>query len=97
MYYSVAENHNEIKEIQNSQKFFFPQSAILYSLLSYSNNANCFIEWDINECLSYTEKPGNWLPIISFNESKDLTLTMSSYLDYDILFFNKDSKVRILS
>ena len=85
MYYNVAENHNETKEIQNRENIFFPQSAILYSLLSYSNTGNCFIEWDINECLSYVEKPGNWLPF-SLNEYEHSPSNVSSYLNYDILF-----------
>ena len=102
MYYNVAENHNEVRGIQNQkgQKFFFPQSAILYSLLSYSNDINCFIEWDINECLSYVEKPGNWLAL-SLNEyestNSNLTSNVFSYLNYDILFFSSESKVKTLS
>lgn len=84
MYCSIAEKHNETKYSKNINNFFFPQSAILYSLLYYSNIADCSIEWDINECLSYEEKPGNWLSYTLDMEEKKQKF--SSYLNYDFLF-----------
>lgn len=87
MYRVVGDKHNEKIVNTTYKKIFFPQSTILYSLLSFSEVHTYLTEWDINECLSYQEKPGNWLfeqSYILLNKSHNLV----SYLNFDLCFPN---------
>nr|WRW10691.1 hypothetical protein ASMI131 [Ascoseira mirabilis] len=81
--YSAIEEKHEYKKTL-TKFFFFAQSPILFCINCFYKN-NIYkaykIEWDIHECLSYEEKPGNWLL------SLPKTLESSSYLIFD-LFFN---------
>jgi len=85
MYKVVAEKHNEREFLEFSKKTFFPQSTVLYSIISFSNTGIYVTEWDINECLSYQEKPGNWLILQSHFILKN-NLNHFSYLNYDLCF-----------
>nr|QWK41822.1 hypothetical protein [Protohalopteris sp.] len=84
IYMVVALKHKE--HIRTVKKMFYPQSPILFGLNKFSKINSFLIEWDISECLSYQDKPGNWL----FSSSPKLTIPISykfsSYLVYDLLF-----------
>nr|YP_010185245.1 hypothetical protein Ycf34 [Ishige okamurae]QVJ99589.1 hypothetical protein Ycf34 [Ishige okamurae] len=46
------------------KKSVFPQNPILTIINSFDKKISrkYEIEWDMNNCLSYEEKPGSWLP-----------------------------------
>ncbi|CAM9093571.1 unnamed protein product [Sphacelaria rigidula] len=87
-YKFVAIKHGE--QIKSIRKNFYPQSPILFGLNKFSKKKNYLIEWDINQCLSYEEKPGNWLISSISNPIKNKSLffynSISSYLIYDLIF-----------
>jgi hypothetical protein len=58
-YYLIEELHNESHLTQNAT--FFPQSTVITVDFTISNLKNANLEWDVNECLSYEEKPANWV------------------------------------
>ena len=41
-------------------KTFIPVNTLITVSISQSNNMSMF-DWDLQECLSFVEKPGNWL------------------------------------
>lgn len=88
IYESVALKHKEQIEIVG--KFFYPQSPILFGLNKFSKKKPFLIEWDINQCLSYEEKPGNWLlfynSLLNINNFEGFTRQIPSYLSYDLIF-----------
>jgi len=77
--YSIIEKKHEEKE-DLRKILFFPQSPILTCINFFSKKNLYTIEWDVNECLSYQEKAGNWL----IRDSHKLKFT--SYLSFDLLF-----------
>lgn len=82
IYTSVAQKHKE--RVIFTKKIFYPQSPIIFGLNKFSKIKSFLIEWDVNECLSYQEEPGNWL---FFSSPKLLVSnTFSSYLVYDLIF-----------
>jgi len=85
-YESVAIKHGE--QIESTGKIFYPQSPILFGLNKFSKKNSYLIEWDINQCLSYEEKPGNWLISSNsiINNSSFFSNQISSYLMYDLIF-----------
>jgi len=81
LYNLISEKHNENQFIFSF--YFAPQSPIIQILLSSFKN-RLFIEWDVNECLSFEDNPGIWLIASSFSESYFYNY---SYLRYDAAFF----------
>lgn len=77
MYKIISLQHKEKADFLIKNFFLYPQSPVIYSIISYSSKGNCLSEWDINECLSFQEKPGNWL----FQD-----LANYIYLNYDLLY-----------
>nr|YP_009326969.1 hypothetical protein [Pleurocladia lacustris]ANS57622.1 hypothetical protein [Pleurocladia lacustris]ANS57766.1 hypothetical protein [Pleurocladia lacustris] len=78
LYFIIEEQHQE--KIKGLKKSFSPQGPILVCLNFFFKKRLYIIEWDVNECLSYQEKPGSWL---DRNQKK---LKFSSYLLFDLLF-----------
>nr|YP_010418058.1 hypothetical protein NNX83_pgp096 [Sargassum polycystum]YP_010418292.1 hypothetical protein Ycf34 [Sargassum plagiophyllum]USF18276.1 hypothetical protein [Sargassum polycystum]USF18510.1 hypothetical protein Ycf34 [Sargassum plagiophyllum] len=80
IFISVEKKHKE-----NSKRiiktYFFPQSTILLCINFFSKKNLYTFEWDVNECLSYQEKPGTWLDFSS------KPLESSTYLLFDFLFY----------
>lgn len=85
-YEFVAIKHNE--QIKKMGKIFYPQSPILFGLNKFSKKKSYLLEWDINQCLSYEEKPGNWLISSNSITNKSIVFSkpISSYLIYDLIF-----------
>nr|YP_009396577.1 hypothetical protein [Vertebrata australis]ARW65763.1 hypothetical protein [Vertebrata australis] len=44
----------------NSNKLFNPNDTIIYVSIN-KNQKNILLDWDLKECTSFVEKPGNWL------------------------------------
>nr|YP_010207054.1 Ycf34 [Alaria praelonga]UAX21651.1 Ycf34 [Alaria praelonga] len=80
VYFIVEQKHNEKKNYYTKKRTFFPQSPTLLCINFFSKKNVYLLEWDVNECLSYQEKPGSW---ISFNPNN---ARHSSYLSFDLLF-----------
>lgn len=78
VYFLIEQQHQEITK--GLTKSFFPQAPILFCINFFSKKSRYFVEWDVNECLSYQEKPGSWLGC------EEKRLCFSSYLLFDILF-----------
>nr|QWK41679.1 hypothetical protein [Akkesiphycus lubricus] len=77
--YSIIEKkHDENRK--HTGDLFFPQSPVLLCINFLSQKEKYLLEWDVNECLSYQEKPGKWLSLNS--EIPELP----SYLTFDLLF-----------
>jgi len=57
-YQIITKQHNE--KNNNSSFNFIPMNTLININL---NNSDTYYEydWDLVECLSFTEKPGNWL------------------------------------
>jgi Hypothetical chloroplast protein Ycf34 len=58
-YLFIENNHNELNNI-NKNSIFQPNQSIL-NINIYGKNKSLLIEWDVIECLSFKENPGNWL------------------------------------
>lgn len=82
IYNLISKKHNENQFIISLSFVFMPQSPILQILLSSLKNGT-FIEWDVNECLSFEDNPGVWLIASSFSESYFYDYY---YLRYDATF-----------
>uniref|UniRef100_UPI0030FE0835 hypothetical protein Ycf34 n=1 Tax=Ecklonia maxima TaxID=428677 RepID=UPI0030FE0835 len=80
VYFIVEQKHNEKQKYYTKKNLFFPQSPTLLCINSFSKKNLYLLEWDVNECLSYQEKPGSWM---SFNQKNSRN---SSYLSFDFLF-----------
>lgn len=80
IYDIISKKHRE-KQV-NFSFSFSPQSPIIQILLSSFKNG-LFLEWDVNECLSFEENPGIWLMKIPIYKSY---FKNYSYLDYDSVF-----------
>ncbi|CAN0336926.1 unnamed protein product [Ectocarpus sp. 6 AP-2014] len=78
IYFIIEKQHQETKK--DVEKSFSPQAPVLLCLNFFSKQGIYLLEWDVNECLSYQEKPGNWLGYQQKN------LNLSSYLVFDLLF-----------
>nr|YP_009455789.1 conserved hypothetical plastid protein [Dictyopteris divaricata]YP_010205295.1 conserved hypothetical plastid protein [Grateloupia livida]AQZ25006.1 conserved hypothetical plastid protein [Dictyopteris divaricata]UAV85864.1 conserved hypothetical plastid protein [Grateloupia livida] len=78
LYEIMGQKHKEVNSSISTS--FYPQSPVIQTLLSYSNKNKVLIEWDINECLSYQEKPGSWVFIKLYKG------IASDYLFYDLFF-----------
>lgn len=81
VYFIVEQKHNEKKNHSTKKNTFFPQSPTLLCINFFSKKNLYLLEWDVNECLSYQEKPGNWMGFNQKNRSKE-----SSYLSFDLFF-----------
>ena len=68
------------KKSKKKHRSFFPQSPTLLCINFFSKKNLYLLEWDVNECLSYQEKPGSWM---SFHQKN---FRHSSYLSFDLLF-----------
>ena len=79
IFFLIEQKHEE-KNKRTINNFFFPQAPILSCINFFSKKKLYLFEWDVNECLSYQEKAGNWL---SFYPKM---IEPSSYLMFDILF-----------
>ena len=80
VYFIIEKQHRE-KTIFG-KKSFYPQAPILLCINFFSEKTQYFLEWDVNECLSYQESPGNWIDI----DCGKKNLNLSSYLMFDLLF-----------
>lgn len=80
VYFLIEQQHQERTE--SIDKSFFPQAPILLCINFFSKKSLYLLEWDVNECLSYEEKPGSWLGL----GCEQKKLEFSSYLIFDILF-----------
>lgn len=78
IYFIIEQQHQE--KTTTIEKVFSPQAPILLCINFFSKKNLYILEWDVNECLSYQEKPGSWL---SYNQKN---LDFSSYLLFDLLF-----------
>ena len=78
VYFLIEQQHQEITK--GIDKSFSPQAPILLCINFFSKKSLYLLEWDVNECLSYEEKPGSWL---GYEQKK---LDFSSYLLFDRLF-----------
>lgn len=78
IYFIIEQQHQE--KIKYQTKLFSPQAPILLCINFFSKKSLYALEWDVNDCLSYQEKPGSWL---DYNQKK---LNLSSYLVFDLLF-----------
>lgn len=58
-YYLIEEAHKESHLNENAE--FFPQSPVISVNFTLTNKINFGLEWDVNECISYQEKPANWI------------------------------------
>ena len=76
IYFLIEKQHQETTEV--IKKKFSPQAPILLCINFFSKQNIYILEWDVNECLSYQEKPGSWLG------SDQKSLDFSSYLRFDI-------------
>lgn len=76
----ISKKHNENQFIFSL--FFVPQSPIIQILLSSIKN-RLFLEWDVNECLSFEDNPGIWLVTENFSDSY---FHNYGYLQYDAGF-----------
>nr|YP_010196946.1 hypothetical protein LK099_pgp136 [Crassiphycus corneus]UAD84750.1 hypothetical protein [Crassiphycus corneus] len=59
-YQLIQKQHNykcDIKIINNS---FIPKKALINISISYVNR-NIYYDWDLIECLSFVEIPGQWI------------------------------------
>ncbi len=82
LYNLISKKHNESQFLFSFE--FMPQSPIVQILLNSFKN-RLFLEWDVNECLSFEDNPGGWLRVGSFNKYH---FQHSFYLQYDIIFCN---------
>ena len=78
IYFIIEQQHHE--KIKYQTKLFSPQAPILLCINFFSKKSLYALEWDVNDCLSYQEKPGSWL------DSNQKRLKFSSYLFFDLLF-----------
>lgn len=89
IYSSIAEKHAERLSLDFLlSQSFFPQSPVIFTILSPSLKRNFLLEWDVNECLSYQEQPGSWLNTATKFNKKNTNQNLS-YLTYDGLFESK--------
>lgn len=80
VYFIIEQQHQEKTNSLSVEKPFCPQAPILLCINFFSRKTIYLLEWDVNECLSYQEKPGSWL------NSDQQRLDLSSYLVFDLLF-----------
>lgn len=79
IFINIEEKHKEsYKRI--IKNYFFPQYPILLCINFFSKKDLYVFEWDVNDCLSYQERPGMWLTFSSKSVS-------SSYLVFDLVFY----------
>ncbi len=78
VYFIIEQQHQE--KSNSLEKSFSPQAPILLCINFFSRKTIYLLEWDVNECLSYQEKPGSWLGC------DQQRLDLSSYLLFDLLF-----------
>lgn len=57
-YFFIEKNHKE--ENININAIFNPTYSII-NINFYTKSNKLFIEWDMLECLSFKEKPANWI------------------------------------
>ena len=82
VYFLIEKQHQELTVDIDIDKYFSPQAPILLCINFFSKKRLYLLEWDVNECLSYEEKPGSWLGL----GSEEKKLEFSSYLVFDRLF-----------
>lgn len=56
-YKFITRQHNDI--LTHSSAIFHPSHTIINVNVN-KKNGQIFIDWDLIECLSFVEKPGNW-------------------------------------
>nr|YP_009257506.1 hypothetical chloroplast RF34 [Coeloseira compressa]ANH09589.1 hypothetical chloroplast RF34 [Coeloseira compressa] len=57
-YYLIGRQHGHC--LNHCAMNFIPVSSLILVNITKSQDLNVF-EWDLKECLSFTEKPGNWI------------------------------------
>lgn len=78
VYFIIERYHQE--KTKDLKAFFYPQAPILCCINFFSKKAVYVLEWDVNECLSYQEKPCSWM------DCGQKSLNLSSYLIFDLSF-----------
>nr|YP_010851590.1 hypothetical protein Ycf34 [Echinothamnion hystrix]WGH14642.1 hypothetical protein Ycf34 [Echinothamnion hystrix] len=53
-------NNHKIKQILN---YFIPINTIIIVYIN-KKHVNIYLDWDLKECSSFVEKPGNWLTFL---------------------------------
>nr|ARW60172.1 hypothetical protein [Laurencieae sp.] len=62
-YKFIEKQHNKNKVLRNNNNSFIPINTTI-NINVNKNNEEILIDWDLVECLSFVEKPGNWLSSI---------------------------------
>lgn len=57
-YKFITKQHNGLLKLNNTM--FHPTNTIINANIN-KKHGQVFIDWDLIECLSFVEKPGNWL------------------------------------
>nr|YP_009511019.1 hypothetical protein [Hydropuntia rangiferina]AXI96692.1 hypothetical protein [Hydropuntia rangiferina]UAD87375.1 hypothetical protein [Hydropuntia rangiferina] len=57
-YYLIQKQHKKQYSIKINNNFFIPQKTLIN--INYCNLYMTF-DWDLIECLSFIETPGNWI------------------------------------
>nr|YP_009509248.1 hypothetical protein [Gracilaria vermiculophylla]AXI96898.1 hypothetical protein [Gracilaria vermiculophylla]QXU75109.1 hypothetical protein [Gracilaria vermiculophylla]WDZ68039.1 hypothetical protein [Gracilaria vermiculophylla] len=59
-YYLIQKQHNSVNDKKNINKFFIPEKTLINISINYIDTYMYF-DWDLVECLSFIEMPGNWI------------------------------------
>lgn len=57
-YHLIGKQHGHYFNVHSVS--FIPVSSLIIVNITKTKGLNVF-EWDLKECLSFTEKPGNWI------------------------------------
>nr|WDA98874.1 Ycf34 [Sciadococcus taiwanensis] len=63
MYLQVETQHNQVH--LNTNPCFTPRATVIRVNLR-EQYKGYFIDWDITECLSFTESPGKWIKLLKY-------------------------------
>jgi len=58
--YHFIETQHKIKEQKNNYNTFIPSNTLIQINLKKLFNKH-HLDWDLAECLSFSERPGSWL------------------------------------
>nr|YP_063673.1 conserved hypothetical plastid protein [Gracilaria tenuistipitata var. liui]AAT79748.1 conserved hypothetical plastid protein [Gracilaria tenuistipitata var. liui] len=60
-YYMIQKQHDLIYNNKKvTDNFFVPKETLINININYTN-LHTYFDWDLVECLSFTEKPGYWI------------------------------------
>lgn len=60
--YSFIQTQHNISFPNKNRIFFNPPNTIIDISIN-KNHKNILLDWDLKECVSFVEEPGNWLKI----------------------------------